>query len=87
MVSTGELLKSFEPISDQELQRVLATAHNTFDSDWRKRTRGGSHRPDRCSARHRGKEVRLRSPCSRRGFPLMYGVGAACITREPSILK
>jgi succinate-semialdehyde dehydrogenase/glutarate-semialdehyde dehydrogenase len=36
--ATGALVESFAPISDHELDGVLATAHNTFETDWRKRT-------------------------------------------------
>ena len=36
--ATGALVETFASISDHELERVLATAHNTFETDWRKRT-------------------------------------------------
>src|SRR3984893_8804283 len=36
--ATGALVETFAPIGDYELEKVLATAHNTFEIDWRKRT-------------------------------------------------
>ena len=36
--ATAALVETFPPISEYELARVLATAHNTFETDWRKRT-------------------------------------------------
>jgi succinate-semialdehyde dehydrogenase/glutarate-semialdehyde dehydrogenase len=36
--ATGALVEIFTPIGDYELERVMATAHNTFETDWRKRT-------------------------------------------------
>ena len=36
--ATGAHVETFAPISDYELERVSATAHNTFETDWRNRT-------------------------------------------------
>ena len=36
--ATAALVETFPPISEYELERVLAIAHNTFETDWRKRT-------------------------------------------------
>jgi hypothetical protein len=33
--ATGAFVETFAPISDYGLERVLATAHNTFETDWR----------------------------------------------------
>ena len=38
--ATAALVETFPPISEYELARVLATAHNTFETDWRKRAVG-----------------------------------------------
>ena len=42
--ATGALVKTFAPISDRDLEGVLATAHNTFETDWRKRSVAGRAR-------------------------------------------
>jgi succinate-semialdehyde dehydrogenase/glutarate-semialdehyde dehydrogenase len=42
--ATGALVKTFAPISDRDLEGVLATAHNTFETDWRKRAVAGRAR-------------------------------------------
>jgi acyl-CoA reductase-like NAD-dependent aldehyde dehydrogenase len=34
--ATGALVETFAPIGDYELEKVLATAHNTFEIDWRR---------------------------------------------------
>jgi succinate-semialdehyde dehydrogenase/glutarate-semialdehyde dehydrogenase len=40
--ATGALVKTFAPINDRDLEGVLATAHNTFETDWRKRSVAGA---------------------------------------------
>src|ERR1700751_4505666 len=36
--ATGELIAKFEDVTDQELEVRLATAHKTFETDWRHRS-------------------------------------------------
>jgi acyl-CoA reductase-like NAD-dependent aldehyde dehydrogenase len=35
--ATGELVRSFEEISDRDLELVLGTAHKAYETDWRLR--------------------------------------------------
>jgi succinate-semialdehyde dehydrogenase/glutarate-semialdehyde dehydrogenase len=35
--ATGELLTTYDDISDQLLEAKLAAAHRAFESDWRRR--------------------------------------------------
>ena len=35
--ATGKLVKTYADISDQDLEVALAKAHQTFETDWRRR--------------------------------------------------
>src|SRR5580700_2376796 len=36
--ATGQVVKTFDAITDADLERAVSKAHNTFETDWPRRT-------------------------------------------------
>jgi acyl-CoA reductase-like NAD-dependent aldehyde dehydrogenase len=49
--ATGELVRTFEEISDRDLELALATAHKAYETDWR--LRPGPSSPPTSSGGHK----------------------------------